>query len=251
LYCSLVQIGQDEAYEDNQIQMNISALQHDEEAVGKRVKSTKKKFTWYFAVDNDVHCVELYISFMSNRRKIVADGKEVTVKGSNVVPLGTKFYVGRAQVQCLNEDGAFDLEIEGKKFSVLYKELADEPKFEEVKVLFDAEATSEDAWASFKPSDTTGVAGLGFETWDKLYEEAQKSKAAEPETKPESLYEDLLSFEEIPEKPVPQPNTQDFATVDMASLQQYAYMQQLSQMQMVYQMQLAQSGLMGQTAYYR
>ena len=58
----------------------IQTIQYDEQAVGKRIKATKRHYLWKFALNNKIYTVELFASRMSGKKKIKLDG-ETRFKG--------------------------------------------------------------------------------------------------------------------------------------------------------------------------
>ena len=53
---------------------SIKVLLFDKQSVGKRIKSSKKRFLWRFEIDGNQHQVDLYCSRLSGRRKLFFDG---------------------------------------------------------------------------------------------------------------------------------------------------------------------------------
>ena len=53
----------------------ISALRYDVENIGGIVKSSKKRFTWIFEIDEMRYKLQLEFSYMSGKRRITLDGK--------------------------------------------------------------------------------------------------------------------------------------------------------------------------------
>jgi hypothetical protein len=53
---------------------HVKFIAFDKLSVGKRVKSTKKRFTWRFELNNREHQVDLYCSRISGKRKVLLDG---------------------------------------------------------------------------------------------------------------------------------------------------------------------------------
>jgi hypothetical protein len=102
--------------------MQVSALYFEKLSVAKRFKRSKQKFCWHFAVDSTVHCVELIVSFLSKKRRLVVDGCTVMRQGRTSLPVHFTFRVGRVTCTALTVLGQFDLEIEGILFSQLPKE---------------------------------------------------------------------------------------------------------------------------------
>lgn len=53
---------------------HVKFISFDKLSVGKHVKSTKKRFTWKFELNNREHQVDLYCSRISGKRKVLLDG---------------------------------------------------------------------------------------------------------------------------------------------------------------------------------
>ena len=53
---------------------HVKFIAFDKLSVGKHVKSTKKRFTWRFELNNREHQVDLYCSRISGKRKVLLDG---------------------------------------------------------------------------------------------------------------------------------------------------------------------------------
>jgi hypothetical protein len=177
--------------------MQVSVLQAEQASIGNLVKTSKKKFTWHFAVGDDVHCVELFVSFLSNKRKLIVDGSIAMQQGHFMVPLDFEFEVGGASVTVLYGEGGYDLEIQGTLFSQLMKQLTQEPEepkhTEPVKPGFES-------WRDLGEIEIEAdqeVRGLWFEECDAAY---RKILAVQPH-KP--VADDLISFEELPAIPKP------------------------------------------------
>ena len=49
-------------------------IHFNEANVGRHIKSTKKRLTWKFELDNHEHTIEFYISRLSKKRTILLDG---------------------------------------------------------------------------------------------------------------------------------------------------------------------------------
>mmetsp|Transcript_13032 Transcript_13032/g.24253 ORF Transcript_13032/g.24253 Transcript_13032/m.24253 type:complete len:252 (+) Transcript_13032:785-1540(+) len=227
-------------------QMQITALDFNIDAIGKRVKSSKKKYTWHVAVDDDVHCVELFISFLSNKRKLFCDGNVVMVQSHFSTPLDYDFRIGKAPSRVLILSGEYELEVNGNLFSKLFKALTEpeQPDFSstETEKVPEPQVKFENWKELGEEEPAKPVKGLGFEEWEVNYSKIQPKTAPEPPKK--SHEEDLLSFEEIPTAPAlaAEPEVDPklaYASQMQYNLQQMAYLQQLQQMQQ-YQLQMQQ-----------
>ena len=54
--------------------LNFKALDFSTQNVGKRIKKTKKKLSWTFELEGKAHLLEMYISKLSSKIKIILDG---------------------------------------------------------------------------------------------------------------------------------------------------------------------------------
>lgn len=57
--------------------MSIRATKYEVEDLGKYFKSSKKKYKWYFQLDNKDHFLELEFSYLSGKRKLMLDGRNL------------------------------------------------------------------------------------------------------------------------------------------------------------------------------
>jgi hypothetical protein len=179
--------------------MQISPLQFEQDNIGKRVKSSKKKYTWHFAVNDDIHYVELFVSSLSGKRKLLLDGNVIMEHGTSSL-LNYRFTVGGASCTAVNTSGTYDLEIQGKLFSRLFEALT-EPEVS----MQDEGAKQPDRGFSYwqdlaeEPEVVREVEGLGFEEWEEAYTKIQVASVdATPKPKTSAVDHDLISFEEIP-----------------------------------------------------
>lgn len=180
--------------------MQISPLQFEQDNIGKRIKSSKKKYTWHFAVDADVHYVELFVSSLSGKRKLLLDGNVIMQQGTSAL-LNYSFTVGGASCTAVTVNGQYDLEIQGKLFSRLFEAL-NEP---EGPVQDEGAKQPDRAFSDWQdlreePELVREVKGLGFEEWEEAYKKIQVVTPVDttPKPKASAVEQDLISFEEIP-----------------------------------------------------
>jgi hypothetical protein len=179
--------------------MQISPLQFEQDNIGKRIKSSKKKYTWHFAVDADVHYVELFVSSLSGKRKLLLDGNVIMQQGTSAL-LNFNFTVGGASCTAVTVSGQYDLEIQGKLFSRLFEAL-NEP---EGPVQDEGAKQPDRAFSDWQdlgeePGVVREVKGLGFEEWEEAYKKIQVVTPVDttPKPKASAVEQDLISFEEI------------------------------------------------------
>ena len=98
----------------------VKALFSDVNKVGKRIKASKKKFTWKFSVDNREHTVDMYVSSLSGKRKVLLDGDLLySGKAQNGVYFHYPMKVDRLMVAIEQMEDTWDLKISGVSFSQL------------------------------------------------------------------------------------------------------------------------------------
>ena len=59
---------------------DITDCYYHEDEVGRHISSTKVRLRWSFFFKKNKHWIELYESRMTNRKRIVADGKDILPK---------------------------------------------------------------------------------------------------------------------------------------------------------------------------
>lgn len=109
----------------------VKALFSDVNKVGKRIKASKKKFTWKFSVDSREHTVDMYVSTLSGKRKVLLDGDLVySGKSQSGVYFHYPMKVDRVMVAIEQMEDAWDLKIGGISFAQLsvMRQSAAEPK---------------------------------------------------------------------------------------------------------------------------
>ncbi|CAG9319931.1 unnamed protein product [Blepharisma stoltei] len=96
---------------------NFKPLLHDSYNVGKHIKSSKKRFTWKFELDGQEHVVDLYVSKISGKRKVLVDGdikiqaKKSAIYGSYPLKIGRHNLLINEQI-----DSVFDLQVDNCSF---------------------------------------------------------------------------------------------------------------------------------------
>lgn len=100
-----------------------SALFFEERNVGKRLKFTKKRYTWKFEIDNCEFVIDLFVSRVSGKKKILVNG-DIKVETSNPMPLGSCFPLryGNHKIQVIaTGENSFDLRIDSQSFISMLK----------------------------------------------------------------------------------------------------------------------------------
>ncbi|CAG9336260.1 unnamed protein product [Blepharisma stoltei] len=100
---------------------NFKPLLYDCLNVGKHIKSTKKRHSWKFELDGHEHTVDLYVSKISGKRKVLVDGdikiqtKKTAIYGSYPLRIGRHNLLVYEQ-----EDHIFDLRVDNYSFESHY-----------------------------------------------------------------------------------------------------------------------------------
>lgn len=58
-------------------ELQLTNCHYTEQDVGSKIKSSKKKFSWTFTMNELTHTVELFSSKMSQKKKVMCDNKLV------------------------------------------------------------------------------------------------------------------------------------------------------------------------------
>ena len=82
---------------------NMSAsfkpIYHECNNVGKRVKSSKKRYQWKFSLENREHTLDLYVSKLSGKRKVMLNGEiKFNGKKQGGILFSYAFKIGRTTV---------------------------------------------------------------------------------------------------------------------------------------------------------
>lgn len=101
---------------------NFKPLAFDKCNVGKRIKSTKKKFLWRFELDNKEYEVILFLSKLSGKRKILLNGDiHTTAKRSSTVFGSYPLRIGSHSLLVFEvDDNKFDLRINNMSFEATF-----------------------------------------------------------------------------------------------------------------------------------
>lgn len=149
----------------------VRALFSDVNKVGKRIKASKKKFTWKFSVDSREHTVDMYVSTLTGKRKVLVDGDLVySGKSQSGVYFHYPLKIDRVMVAIEQLEDSWDLKIGGVSFVQL---AAMRPSAAESK---DADWGAAQEWKSDKESEF-GPVHNKWDDWDKP---KPQPKAEEP-----------------------------------------------------------------------
>lgn len=91
------------------------------ERVGKRVKSTKLKFMWYFDINDKSYDYEFFVSALSHKRKVVCNGKTIEERTVQSKEKNYIFitYVKSYEIKIQQRDSTYIMYIDGQDFSHL------------------------------------------------------------------------------------------------------------------------------------
>ena len=148
----------------------VRALFSEVNKVGKRIKASKKKLTWKFSVDSREHTIDMYVSSLSSKRKVLLDGDLVySGKAQNGVYFHYPMKVDRVMVAIEQMEDAWDLKIGGVSFAQLavMRQSAPDAK--------DADWGAAQEWKADKESEFGPV----HNKWDDWEKPKAKPKAAE------------------------------------------------------------------------
>lgn len=116
--------------------------------IGKHFKPTKKRYTWNLTIEGRPHCIQIYVSELSGKRKMMLDGE---VK-----------YTGKAQTGIFFQ---FPFKLEGHSFCVVQTESEwdlkiDNFSFSRLKI---NQQGSQEDWEAYQPETTSHTdPGTGF-----------------------------------------------------------------------------------------
>jgi hypothetical protein len=100
----------------------IRTLYCEECNVGKRVKSSKKKYTWRTQLDALSHDIELYVSGWSGKVKVLVDGDiKLASRHKSGTAFSYPFKLGIHTLRIVQIGEAYDLRIDQHSFKSLYE----------------------------------------------------------------------------------------------------------------------------------
>jgi hypothetical protein len=101
----------------------LKALYFEEQNIGARVKSSKKKYTWRFSIETREFTLDLYVSRMSGKVKVLLDG-EIKYQGKRAknTTFSYPFRLGRHQCMIMQIGENYDLRLDNLAFQQLYME---------------------------------------------------------------------------------------------------------------------------------
>lgn len=148
----------------------IRAIHYEEQAVGRRIKSSKKRYTWKFSLDDEPFTVELFSSKFSGKKSMRINGEKcfegkkegkvfhrsIEIKGHNLIIIE----VGKN----------FDLKIDGISFNILQNQSSYDHKDTHSGTMSSQLIPESKApWEKFaRPYEITSREGLNVTTREKL-----------------------------------------------------------------------------------
>ena len=100
---------------------SIQAISFDKASIGKRFKASKKRLTWKVTIENRNYTVEMYVSELSGKRKMMLDGEvKYSGKAMTGVFFQFPFKVGTHSLCVVQQDSEWDLKIDNVSFSRLH-----------------------------------------------------------------------------------------------------------------------------------
>lgn len=100
---------------------SFKPLLFDSLNVGKRVKSSKKRFTWKFELDEHEHTIDFYVSKLSGKRKLLLDG-DIKLEARRTASYGSyPLRIGRHSLLIYEvDDNIFELRVDNVSFESTY-----------------------------------------------------------------------------------------------------------------------------------
>ncbi|CAK74227.1 unnamed protein product (macronuclear) [Paramecium tetraurelia] len=100
--------------------MSVRALYQSQQDVGRNIKSSKKKYTWKFSIDDKDHTIELFVSGLSGKKKVVHNGKTLREEASVLGSFNYSMTIQSNLLTISNNGDLYDLRINNMQFSHLY-----------------------------------------------------------------------------------------------------------------------------------
>jgi hypothetical protein len=117
----------------------VKAVYCEVRNVGKHIKATKKKLLWKLELDGRPLCIELYLSRLTNKVKVLLNGDiKLNSKRLSGNAFSYPFKFGRRTLVILQQLEGFDLRIDNITFSELYATDVGRPHFDQDVVPNDA-----------------------------------------------------------------------------------------------------------------
>lgn len=110
---------------------NVKAIYCEATDIGKHIKSTKQKLLWKLKLDDRLCCVELYLSKLSGKVKILVNGDiKLNTKRKSGCAFAYSLNIGKTVLMVLQRGDDYDLRIGNVAFRDLYVSGAGRPHFD-------------------------------------------------------------------------------------------------------------------------
>lgn len=177
----------------------VRAISYAAINVGKRIKASKKKFSWVLMVNNQELVIDLYVSKLSRKLKVVVNNeiKQTGKRTKGALFQFTYDFEGR-QINLMQQGKGFDLRVDSVSFDYLHMK---EKTKEEFKYEFKPHDEDEDEKRS-ESSDSSPLPEpvKGNNPFDDMFDEPQPVKV-QVESQPRKM----KPFSIKPPPPVSQP----------------------------------------------
>lgn len=99
----------------------VKAIYCEARNIGKHIKATKKKLQWKLELDGRPFCIELYLSRLTNKVKVLVNGDiKLNSKRNSGVAFAYSFKLGKTIFMVMQKENDYDLRIDNIAFSELY-----------------------------------------------------------------------------------------------------------------------------------
>eukprot|EP00742_Colponemidia_sp_Colp-10_P001436 GILJ01001545.1.p1 GENE.GILJ01001545.1~~GILJ01001545.1.p1 ORF type:complete len:569 (+),score=92.58 GILJ01001545.1:39-1709(+) len=101
----------------------VKPVYYEEDDVGKRVKKSKRKYTWKVDLDSTHHTIELYASFLSGKKAVYQDGRPIHESAKIMdQTFQFPFRIRDHLLNIVQHGDTYELRIDNVSFSYLYNQ---------------------------------------------------------------------------------------------------------------------------------
>jgi hypothetical protein len=100
----------------------IRIIHYEEQAVGRRIKSTKKRYTWKFALDDHPYQIDLFVSKFSGKKVLKVDGEKLYEGKKEGKIFHRSLEINGHNIIIIEVGKGFDLRIDGVSFNIISKQ---------------------------------------------------------------------------------------------------------------------------------
>ena len=97
---------------------SVRVIHFDEQAVGRRIKSTKKRYTWKFALDNQIYSIDLFVSKFSGKNVIKVNDEKLFEGKKEGKIFHRSLDINNHNIIIIEVGKGFDLRIDGISFNI-------------------------------------------------------------------------------------------------------------------------------------